>query len=363
MKNKLLSTTALMTAAVLSSVATADVSITGMMEFTYESLDKGNQTTGASDDRFHTDQEINIMSSTKTDSGLEVGVVLTLQAAGQNASITGNSAVTSSGQIAGFGANTGLNAEETYMYIKGGFGTLQLGGNDGAGDQLTRTAHDLIGPDALNDGGGSFHAMTGTSTGGRNLADDNADLINDIDDENNITYILPKMGGLTLGASYKDAGDASAENADETVVAAMYEFTSGDIKSSVHYGYNSISGTVAGGGSLNSQTVGVDVSSGPIRAVFAQAQSDVTTAIETKVVDYGLQYTLGNGIVLSYVGTQVTENTGGESLDVTTISAKYNIASGLDAYLTYHDYDYKIGTGDGTADDGSSTHITIKTTF
>ena len=269
MRKLLLSTTALITAATLSTAAVADISLSGMMEFTYESMDKGNVTTGASDDRFHTDQEINIMSSTKTDSGLEIGVVLTLQAAGQDASITGNAAVAGSGQIAGFGANTGLNAEETYMYIKGGFGTLQLGGNDGAGDQLTRTAHDLIGPDALNDGGGSFHAMTGTATGGRNLADDNADLINDVDDENNITYILPKMGGLTVGVSYKDAGGDATDNADETVVAAKYEFTSGAVKGSLHFGHNSISGVSVGDNSLNSQSVAIDLSSGPFRAVFA----------------------------------------------------------------------------------------------
>ena len=356
MRKLLLSTTALMTAAALSSAAIADVAITGMMEFTYESLDTGNATAGASDDRFHSDQEVNIKSSAKTDDGLEIGVVLTLQAAGEDASAT-----------------AALDAQENYMYVKGGFGTLQLGGNDGAGDQLTRTASDLIGTDALSDGAAQFFQFTGSATGGMNLADDNADLVNDIDDENNITYILPKMGGLTVGASYKDAGADAADNADETVIAAKYEFTSGAVKGSLHAGHNSISGANAGDASKNSQTMGIDLSSGPFRAVFAQATSDVVNtvdtsasanlAVTTEITDYGVQYTLGNGIVLSAVGTEVTENTGGESLDVTSISAKYNIASDLDAYLTYHDYDYKVGTSDATADDGSSTNLTIKATF
>ena len=34
---------------------------------------------------------------------------------------------------------------KTIMYFKGGFGTIMLGQNDGAGDQLTRTASDLVG--------------------------------------------------------------------------------------------------------------------------------------------------------------------------------------------------------------------------
>ena len=355
MRKLLLSTTALMTAAALStSAAIADVSISGMMEFTYQSIDPGTSVTGASNDRFHSDQEINIKSSTKTDSGLEIGVVLTMQAAGENASVSADKATS---------ASPGFNAEENYMYVKGGFGTLQLGGNDGAGDQLTRTAHDLLGPDALNDGAPSFHSRGGTAAGGMNLADDNADLMNDIDDENNITYILPKMGGLTVGVSYKDAGAGAAENADETVVAAKYEFTSGAVKGSLHAGHNSISGASAGDGSTNSQSLGIDISSGPFRAVIAKASTDVSTTIETSVTDYGIQYNVGNGIVLSAVGTQIDENTGGETLDVTSLSVKYNIASGLDAYLTYHDYDYAAGTSDGTADDGSATILTIKTTF
>ena len=130
MRKLLLSTTALMTAAVLSSVATADVSISGMMEFSYENIDRGATPTvalgtmGASDDRFHSDQEINIKSSTKTDSGLEIGVVLTMQAAGENASTAGSAASGTSAL-----SYSAFNAEENYMYLKGGFGLIQLGGN------------------------------------------------------------------------------------------------------------------------------------------------------------------------------------------------------------------------------------------
>ena len=65
----------------------------------------------------------------------------------------------------------------------------------------------------------------------------------------------------------------------------------------------------------------------------------------------------------SAVGTQVEENTGGETSDITTVSAKYNLAAGLDAYFTYHDYDYAVGTSGETADDGSKTYITIKASF
>ena len=337
MRKLLLGTTAIAAAATFSTnVALADVSISGAMEFTYSSQDSGNAATGASQDNFSTDNDVAISFSNKTDSGLSIFMVSKIE------------------QI------SGIASDEAYMGVKGGFGTLTFGQDDGAGDQLTRTAHDLVGPDALNDGGG---AVLGAQAGNGNLSDDNADLIDDVNDENAITYILPSMGGLTVGATYKDAGSGAADNADETVVAMKYAFESGAVKGSIHYGNNNISGASAGNASTNSDSMAIDVSTGPIRAVIAKAEDEVSSTVTTEVTDYGIQYSVSDGLTLAVVGTQVEENTGGETSDITTVSAKYNIASGLDAYITYHDYDYKAGTSGETSDDGSHTQVTLKATF
>jgi len=337
MRKLLLTTTALMTAATLSSAALADVTITGAMEFTYESVDSATKVTGASNDDFSSDQNVVIKFENKTDSGLTIGMV-------QNIESDGDDGVSDA------------SSDENYMYFKGGFGKIEVGNNDGAGDQLTRTASDLVGPDALSDNG------TGM-TGAGNLADDNADLILDINDANNITYIMPAMSGLTVGVSYMDAGDTVAANGDKTTVGAKYAFTSGAVKGSVHFGNSNTGGATAGASSLNSDSMGIDISTGPFRAVVAKASADVTSAIATSITDYGIQYKLGNGITLAAVGTQIDENIGGETSDITTISVKYNIASGLDAYITYHDYDYAAGTSGETADDGSKTLFTLKSKF
>ena len=337
MRKLLLGTTAIAAAATFSTnVALADVSISGAMEFTYSSQDSGNAATGASQDNFTTDNDVAISFTNKTDSGLEIFMVSKIEQIG------------------------GIASDEAYMGIKGGFGTLTFGQDDGAGDQLTRTAHDLVGPDALNDGGGTV--ITAKASGG-NLSDDNADLIDDVNDENAITYILPTMGGLTIGATYKDAGSGASDNADETVIAAKYAFESGAVKGTIHYGANNISGASAGDASTNSNSMAIDVSTGPIRAVIAKAEDEVSSTVTTEVTDYGIQYNVGNGLTLAVVGTQVEENTGGETSDITTVSAKYNIASGLDAYVTYHDYDYKAGSSGETSDDGSWTQLTLKATF
>ena len=344
MRKLLLGTTALAAAATLSAnVALAEVSISGSMEFTYQSHDPGTTTTGASNDEFSSDQDIAIKFEKKTDTGLTIGMYQKLETASGTAN-----------------TSSGVSSDENYMYIKGGFGSITLGSNDGAGDQLTRTAHDMLGVDALNDGNGTGIAVKG----GGNLKDDNADLMDDIDDENNITYILPKMGGLTVGASYADKGAGASGNADQTTFGAKYAFESGAVKGSIHVGTNSVSGATAGAASTNHSSMGVDVSSGPFRAVIARAESDTSTAsVTTEVTDYGVQYNVGNGLTLTAVGTQIEENTGGETSDVVSLGAKYNIASGLDAYLTYHDYDYKAGSSGATDDDGSYTILTIKAKF
>ena len=332
MRKLLLGTTAIAAAATLSAnAALADVSVSGGYEFIYSSQDSGIASSGSSFDSFASDSDVKISFTNKTDSGLTIGMHMAMQSAGY---------------------------DETSMTISGGFGKIQLGDDDGAGDQLTRTAHDILGPGALNDHGGDV------KVGSTTLADDNADLMNDIDDVANITYIMPSMGGLTIGASYRDAGAGTANNDDETVVAAKYAFESGAVKGSLHYGTNNIGGTTAGAGSLNSSSMGLDVSSGPFRAVIAKAESDTTTALTTEVTDYGVQYNVGNGLTLAAVGTQIEANTGTETSDVTSVSARYTIASGLEASLTYHDYDYEDGTTGTTGDDdGSWTHVIIKASF
>jgi outer membrane protein OmpU len=348
MRKLLLGTSALAAAATLSAnvALAADVNITGGTEWTYINRDSGIvDTTGRSDDKFTIDSDIQFSFTNKTDSGLEVGMTILMENGGE---------------------------DEAYMTVKGGFGSITLGEDDGAGDKLTRTAHDILGPDALNDGGGYVGAgktdFDGTTvTGTDYLSDDNADLITDINDANNITYMLPKLGGLQVGVSYADAGAKAAQNGDTTVVGATYEFESGAVKGTLHYGNANISGASAGDGSRNSNSMAIDVSSGPFRAVLAKAQDDRTTAIQTTVTDYGISYNLGSGLTIAAVGTQVEENTGGETIDATSISAKYSITSGLDAYLTYHDYDYTAGTSGAASsradDDGSYTQLTIKATF
>ena len=262
-----------------------------------------------------------------------------------------------SGTVVGDDTSTTAISDENFIYIKGGFGEVQLGNKEGAGDKMTITAADLMGPDSLSDNGAGMN-------GAGNLVNDNASLANSIADNNNVTYYLPSMGGFSLGGSYLDNGQGAAENDDITTIGAKYEFESGAVNGSLHYGNSTTGGVSAGDSSLNADSMGIKISSGPFNAVIARASADATAAVTTEITDYGLSYDLGNGITLAVAGTQIDENTGGETSDITSVSVKYNIASGLDAYLTYHDYDYEDGTTATAADDdGSKTLLTLKASF
>ncbi len=322
----------------LSAATLADVSLSGSTQFHYVNQDPGSSTSGASNDYFDSESVVDFIFTNKLDSGLTIQMNQTLKSRNQNTTST-------------FGSD-GANVS-----IQGGFGTITLGEQAGIGDSLSPTAADLIGPGSTDAKAPSFYSSSGS------LTSQQASLINIIDTENSITYTLPKIGGLTLGASYKDAGSGTSNNDDETVLAGSYEFTSGDVSGSIVYANNSIDGATTGAGGLNSTSLGLTITSGPISAIIAQAEDDQSTSIHTEVNDYGISYAVSDELTIAVTGTEVTESSGGETLDVTSVAVKYTIANGLDSYLTYHDYDYGAGNSGATADDGSATLFSLEATF
>ena len=322
----------------LPNMVKAEINISGSMQFHYINQDPGTTTSGASNDHFHSDQKVDLEFSNKTDSGITISMFQTLRS-------NGTEAVSAS------------DSDGNYMSLEGSFGYISLGNSGGVGDEFTPTAADLIGPGSTDSKAPQFYSSTGS------LTSQQASLINIIDAENNITYKLPSIGGLTLGASYKDAGAGASENADETVLAGLYEFTSGNVTGTFAIASNSISGSTAGAGSTNSSSIGLTLASGPFTMIIAEAKDDQSTSITTEVNDYGLSYAIDKDLTLAVTGTEVTESLGAETLDISSVSAKYTVANGLDAYLTYHDYDYAAGSSGATSDDGSATILSLEATF
>jgi hypothetical protein len=330
----------LLTLALSSYVVNAEVSISGSYQFHYIDQDVGDAAvTGASNDYFQNDSKMNITFSKKTESGIDITMNTALRS-----NVTGAS-------------EDDLTADGHSLTLEGDFGYIGLGATAGIGDELTPTAADLIGPGSTDSKAPQFYSSTGS------LTSQQASLINIIDNENNITYKVSPVTGLTVGVSYKDAGSGSSANDDETVFAGAYEFTSGDVSGTFAYASNSIDGATVGATGLNSSAMGITIATGPLTFIYADAEDDQSASVKTEATDFGVSYNFSDSLILAVAQTEIKESSGGETLDVTSVSSKYTIANGLDVYITYHDYDYKNGSSGATSDDGSATILSIEATF
>jgi len=164
MRKYLLSTSALAGAALLSSAAVADVSITGTFEWEYAARDSNIAANDGNLMKQESDVDINFTN--KTDSGLTI-------TAGQH-----------------FDTNS-AGQDDVFMSIAGGFGTVKLGKTDGVNDTYEMEAMDLV----QEEEAGTLYStttntatiQTSTGTGGGN--------------NQQVSYHLPAMGGLTAGVS------------------------------------------------------------------------------------------------------------------------------------------------------------------
>ena len=123
MRKLLLTSSALVAAASISSYAVADVSVSGGFEWAYKST---SSTVAASDgDSMGTDNTLTIKFTNKTDSGLSLTGVYDVDA--DQAGST--------------------SMDESYLQIGGGFGSVSLGQNDAVNDSFGIGEHDLIDED------------------------------------------------------------------------------------------------------------------------------------------------------------------------------------------------------------------------
>ena len=161
MRKLLLGTTALAAAASLTAnAALADVSISGMIEWSYNS--RSSNVAANDGTTFGQDSDMQVKFSNKTDSGLTIGMTVDLDTDGND---------------------VGANKDETALSISGGFGKIVLGQDDAAADSYIIDESDLIAEDQAPS---VTSATIGTSSS-LSLQDG---------DSNKVSYHLPAMGGL-----------------------------------------------------------------------------------------------------------------------------------------------------------------------
>jgi len=333
MRKYLLSTSALAGAALLSSAAIADVTISGEAEFDYSSRD--HSTTALDGSLMSSVQEVHINFTNKTDSGL------TISATNQFNTIGG-------GQ------------DDVSVSIEGGFGKVVLGPTDGVAGNYEMNPLGLLQEEdagTLTSGGADLTttATISTSTGG-----------GEGNGSSKVSYHLPAIGGLTAGVSMSTQGSVAGTD-DNTQFGANYALTAGG--AAVTIGYSSSTTEVADVADTDITSMGIKVVHGNISIAAADGQYTADDE-DRSTQSAAISYNMGNGLVVGY-GSVTSEDDldVGEEYTANHYEAAYTIASGLTAVVNVSDFDYKVATAThengatGIVQNGTTTSLTIKAAF
>ena len=318
MRKYLLSTSAIAGAALLSSAALADLSITGTVEFEYSDYDSNvaaNDTKGMA-----SANEVLIDFTNKTDSGLTISY---------NMDIDGDA---------------GGGIDDNSLTVSGGFGKLVMGQTDGASDAYSVNAQGLVAEET-----------DGTATGGTVIKDSGPTTT---DNGDRVSYTLPAMGGLSAGVSFKEADTASV-----TEYGVNYTMDAGG--TTITIGHTGSTQEVANAQDNDTTNTGVSIAMGALSVTISNGTSE-GAGEDNNGNGVGAKYTLGSGLTLAAATFKSEDDIDtGEEYSVNHYEAIYPIASGLSAVITVSDFDYEGGTsGNGGADEnGTITTLNIKASF
>ena len=259
MRKFLLSTSTLAGAALLSSAAIADVSISGTVEWEMISGDTDFATTDGTSMTMA--NEVNIDFTNKTDSGLTITMNTDLD--------------TDSGAV-----------DDNSMSISGGFGQLVVGNTDGAEDKFAIHGASLVAEE---------HAMGAVDTDNSIMTATGAQQDGN---DNKISYYLPPMGGLTAGMSYADSG--AATSTDTTAFGLQYAMSAGGAAVTIGYTTSTEENATQ---DKDASTLGVKVVTNGITFIANQATKEESTEDQTGN-SFGASYTLPSVYNISCVNNE-----------------------------------------------------------
>jgi hypothetical protein len=328
MRKLLLTSSALVAAASISSYAVADVSVTGGFEWAFKQ--QGSDITALDGDSFVTDNEVIVMFTNKTDSGLTIQGKWDVDA--DNAGAHGGS------------------TDESALYISGGFGKLALGLDDEVNDAFGMAEIDLIDEDY----NGADASATILTSAGESGASDN----------NSISYFTPAIAGFKAGISSRDSG----ANGKTDMVAYGGSYTVPVGGGSLEARYNEGSTDVDGAVSTDTKNFGVKFNMGAMTVIASTAQSKGNDE-DIKADGFGIKYDMGGGMTVAATKMEAEDSldmsgTVKEKYEANVAELVYTVAPGLKAKLTYVDYDYNAG-GESAADSdaGEITVLTLSASF
>ncbi len=323
MKRILLGSTALVTAGLLAGAASAadpiKASVAGYYRtgFGFYDSDQANRT----DTGLMSDVEIWFRGSTKLDNGIEVGVMVELEAE------------TSADQV-----------DEHHVYFRGSFGEIRIGKEDDVRKLFANTAPWAAQNFAVNSP--FFTAAPSTQTTTANMENDSTKII----------YFTPSFSGFRLGASYTpndnratSSGDAinnadndAGQRSESVSVAAAYAGSFGDVKVSADIGYTTANPET---GTLDPNIIRgglvVSVAGFDIGGSYERTEDYTVAGKEVKTFDLGIAYSTGPWKVgLAWLHSDFDIGAGNSS---STCSAASTKACDFDAYVLGASYNMGAG--------------------
>ena len=312
--NKLLIGTA--AAALLTVPAVAGpmaVTVGGYYNAVVYSQDVDN--TDTRDVGIHNDAEIIFKGKGKTNNGLEIGFQV---------------------QVEAEGSGEKDHIDENYVYVKGGFGKVEIGAENNAPYKQQVAAPKVFGWKTYDN---NFKTWSSASNFDKPLMDG-------IDsDALKINYYTPKINGFQFAASYTpDTSDRSGDsslyketvNEDEdgigtsTAFGIKYSGKVGDMKVKASYGVNELDEDT-GQMEKEDEAFGLSVSSGPI-TVGGNFQTVERAGAERDILHYGVEYKLSKASKIGFIiHDQEEEN--GDELDIIAVGGSTKLGAGTT--LTY----------------------------
>jgi hypothetical protein len=332
MRKYLLSTSALAGAALLSSTAMADVTISGYSEWSYAQSDHNIAANDGNQQGL--DQEVHVKFSNKLDNGMIVGAT--------------NEFSTHDG-----------SGDDTFMTLSGGFGTLKFGNTDSVASSTDMNPSDLVQEEAgasLHNGDTTLSARTGTATIGTDTGTGG-------DNKTKVTYMLPAIGGLTAGVS-AGTSNTIAGTDDMTAFGARYTLDAGGAAVTLGYATKTTEGTSV---DTDISSVGIKVAMNDFTVMVANSTKEASGE-DISTQSAGLSYKISDAMTVNFATvTSEDDIDTGEEYDANHYEAVYTIASGLSAVVNVSDWDYKKGStsnNTGAVDmNGTTTKLTIKASF
>jgi len=306
--NKLLIGTA--AAALLTVPAVAGpmaVTVGGYYNAVVYSQDVDN--TDTRDVGIHNDAEIIFKGKGKTNNGLEIGFQVQLEAEGSGESD---------------------HIDENYVYVKGGFGKVEIGAENNAPYKQQVAAPKVFGWKTYDN---NFKTWSSASNFDKPLMDG-------IDsDALKINYYTPKINGFQFAASYTpDTSDKSGDtdlysdtgSGTSTAFGIKYSGKIGDMKVKASYGVNELDEDT-GQAEAEDDAFGLSVSSGPI-TVGGNFQTVERAGAERDILHYGVEYKLSKASKIGFIIHDQEEDNGDE-LEIIAVGGSTKLGAGTT--LTY----------------------------